>query len=231
MAVIARAQVTIAVSVDAEKVDTWYMLLPSTSSAPTKPSVEDPSSDGWSLTEPTYDGTTTSNLWTCQRTMLTDGTFYWGSVCLSSSYEASKRAMNAATAAASAVSELEIEVDSISATVATTSTILEYDYSATWADDEVTFEARLTQGGEDVTSEADDDRFVWYLATEDGTELWGRGVTITIPLSVAGYRTSVIGGYEDAGSFIEKPFVTAGGDSIVTSDGAALIAKIIWVDE
>ena len=102
MAVIARAQVTIAVSVDVASVDTWYRLQASTAAAPTKPTAASPS--GWSKTEPGYDGTSTNTLYTCQKTTLTDGTFYWGAVCTSSSYEAAKQAANAAEAAAATAS-------------------------------------------------------------------------------------------------------------------------------
>lgn len=94
MAIIARDQVTLAVAVDVLKVETWYKLQASTAAAPTKPSVANPS--GWSTTEPAYDGTSTNTLYTCQCTTLTDNTFFWGSVCISSSYEAAKQAWNKA---------------------------------------------------------------------------------------------------------------------------------------
>lgn len=97
MAVIARAQCTLAVAVDVASVDTWYKLQASTSAAPSKPTTASPSD--WSTTEPGYDGTTTNTLYACQKTTLTDGTYYWGAVCVSSSYEAAKQAANAAGAA------------------------------------------------------------------------------------------------------------------------------------
>ena len=103
MAVIARDEVTLAVAVDVSSVTTWYQLLLSTSQPPSKPDEEVP--NGWGEDEPAYDATTTSTLYTCQRTMLTDGTFMWGSVCVSSSYEAAKQAANAAYAASSAAGD------------------------------------------------------------------------------------------------------------------------------
>lgn len=109
MAVIALDDITIAVAVDVEKVETWYRLQASTASPPSKPTAASPS--GWSTTEPGYDGTTTSTLYTCQCTTLTDGTFFWGSVCVSSSYEAAKQAANAAASAAAAASDAQDTAD------------------------------------------------------------------------------------------------------------------------
>ena len=103
MAVIARCEVTLAVAVDVASVTTWYRIQPSVSQPPAKPDEEVP--NGWSPDEPAYDGATTDTLYTCQRTMLTDGTFMWGSVCVSSSYEAAKHAANEASAASSAVND------------------------------------------------------------------------------------------------------------------------------
>ena len=106
MAVVASDACTLSVSVDVERVETWYILQPSTSAAPSQPTTASPS--GWSTTEPGYTSGSTNTLYTCQKTVLTDGTFYWGAVCVSSSYEAAKQAYNAAQAAASAASDASI---------------------------------------------------------------------------------------------------------------------------
>ena len=104
MATIATDSKTLTVTVDVASVTTWYRLQASTSAAPARPTVATPT--GWTTTEPGYDGTTTSTLYTCQKTTLTDGTYSWSDVCISSSYEAAKQAANAALAASAAVSEL-----------------------------------------------------------------------------------------------------------------------------
>ncbi len=94
MAVKARDQVTVAVAVDVASVDVYYKLQPSTSVAPSKPTTANP--DGWTTIEPTYDEESTNTLYTCQKTTLTDGTFYWSAVSKSTAYEASKTAWNLA---------------------------------------------------------------------------------------------------------------------------------------
>lgn len=106
MAIKASDQVTIAVGVDVASVETYYKLQPSTSSAPAKPTTANPS--GWSTSEPSYDGTSTDTLYTCQKTTLTDNSFVWGAVSKSSSYEAAKSAWNLANTANTAINDLEI---------------------------------------------------------------------------------------------------------------------------
>ena len=95
--IIATDSCTIAVAVDVRQVDTFYRLQASTASPPAKPAEASP--DGWSTTEPTYDGTATNTLYTCTRTTLTDGTFDWSAVSRSTAYEAAKVAWNKAQGA------------------------------------------------------------------------------------------------------------------------------------
>lgn len=97
MAVKATDQITLAVGVDVSSVDNYYKLQASSANPPTKPTTANPT--GWSTTEPTYDGTTTNTLYICTKTTLTDNTFYWSAVSVSSSYEAAKQATNLANAA------------------------------------------------------------------------------------------------------------------------------------
>lgn len=97
MAVKATDQITLAVGVDVSSVDNYYKLQASSANPPTKPTTANPT--GWSTTEPTYDGTTTNTLYICTKTTLTDNTFYWSAVSVSSSYEAAKQAANLANAA------------------------------------------------------------------------------------------------------------------------------------
>lgn len=112
MAVKARDQVTIAIGVDVASVETYYKLQSSTATPPTKPTVSNP--EGWSASEPTYDGTSTNTLYTCQKTTLTDGTFYWSAVSKSTSYEAAKSAWNLANSASEATGALGQLVGSMS---------------------------------------------------------------------------------------------------------------------
>lgn len=93
--VIATDTKTLAVAVDVQKVDTWYYQTASTGSAPAKPTTASPS--GWQTTEFAFDAS--KAIWACQKTTLTDGTFYWGSVSKASAYEGAVVAKNAADGA------------------------------------------------------------------------------------------------------------------------------------
>lgn len=111
MAVKARDQVTVAVAVDVASVDNYYKLQSSTATPPTKPTTANPS--GWSTTEPTYDGTSTNTLYICQKTTLTDGTFYWSAVSKSTSYEAAKTAYNLANSTSEALDDKADKTDGV----------------------------------------------------------------------------------------------------------------------
>lgn len=235
MAVIARAEVTLALAVDVERVDTWHMLLPSASAPPRKPSVADPSADGWTLAEPGYDGTSTVTLYTCQRTTLTDGTFYWGAVSVSSSYEAAKQASNRVSEIARTLGDVTIMVSERATTEQVGQAIADagdliYDHTYTKGGATYTFVASLRMNGEDVTDRYDPDRFVWWLRGEGGDVLWARGPTMTVSEADVDYRTSVVGGFEDEGAFADARLVDAGGTWLVASDGAMLTARMIWED-
>ena len=111
MAVKARDQVTVAVSVDVASVDNYYKLQASTATPPTRPTTASPS--GWTTTEPTYDGTSTNTLYICQKTTLTDGTFYWSLVSKSTSYEAAKTAYNLANSANNTANTTQENLDNL----------------------------------------------------------------------------------------------------------------------
>lgn len=104
MAVKARDQVTVSVSVDVASVDIYYKLQASTATAPNKPTTASPSD--WTTTEPVYDGTSTNTLYTCQKTTLTDGTFYWSAVSKSTAYEAAKASWNLANSVSNGLTAL-----------------------------------------------------------------------------------------------------------------------------
>lgn len=98
MAIKARASVTLSWVKDVEACYRYYLLQSSTLSAPTKPTAKPPGGS-WSLAEPSYDGSSTKSLYTVDLTVFSDGSFSYGEVSLSSSYEAAKAAYNEAKSA------------------------------------------------------------------------------------------------------------------------------------
>lgn len=98
MAVKARDDVTLASVVDVSDVRRYYLLQASTLAAPSAPTVN-PAPSPWATSEPAYDGTTTSTLYTVTITVFTDGTFDYSTVSKVSSYEAGKAAYNKAVSA------------------------------------------------------------------------------------------------------------------------------------
>ena len=92
MAVLARATITLAQTIDIESVTWYYRLQASTASAPAKPTTEVPS--GWSTSEPSYTEGSTNSLYVVEKTTYSNGTFEYSDVSLSSSYEAAKTAYN-----------------------------------------------------------------------------------------------------------------------------------------
>lgn len=105
-----KASGTITISKERDVSATWrfYKIAPSTST-PSKPTdaqgkayVSDRTvPSGWSLSEPAYEGTFTSSLYTCDLTSFTDGEVSWSEVSKSSSYEAAKQAYNLANTTSS----------------------------------------------------------------------------------------------------------------------------------
>lgn len=68
----------------------YFLLTESSSVVPSKPTTVPPTG-GWTQTEPTYDGTSTTGvLYTCVLTKFTNDTFSYSEVSVSSSYEVSK---------------------------------------------------------------------------------------------------------------------------------------------
>jgi len=72
-----------------------------------------------------------------------------------------------------------------------------YDNTFTETDGTYTFVANVHKGTRDVTDQFLPDMFVWYLRTEDGDELYARGVSMTVDEEAAGYHGTVIGGLEE----------------------------------
>ena len=98
MAVKAKAEITLATIRDVQGVTRYYLLQSSTSSIPSKPTVNPPGGS-WVKTEPSYTSGSTNSLYFTDLTVFTDGSFSYSDVSLSSSYEAAKAAYNRAVAA------------------------------------------------------------------------------------------------------------------------------------
>ena len=106
MAVKANAAITVAIERDVQGTWRFYRIAPSASvpSAPTEAEGKTFVSSGavpsgWSLVEPSYDGTSANSLYTVDLTAFTDGSVVWTGVSKSSSYEASRQAYSEAQAA------------------------------------------------------------------------------------------------------------------------------------
>lgn len=103
MAIKARETITIIKERDVNA--TWrFYRIASSSSTPSQPTEAQGKAyvnnqtvpSGWDISEPSYDGTSTNSLYTCDLTSFTDGEVSWSTVSKSSSYEAAKQAYNEA---------------------------------------------------------------------------------------------------------------------------------------
>lgn len=112
MAVKAKAQITIFYVAEVEAVYRYYLLQSSTLVKPSVPTSYPPSSS-WVVTEPTYTEGSTNSLYYVDCTILTDGTWSYSPVSLSSSYEAAKAAYNKAVNATTRVTELDAEITNL----------------------------------------------------------------------------------------------------------------------
>lgn len=97
---IASAQITVYRTAEVEGVWRYYKLQASTLAKPSVPTSNPPT--GWTDTEPTYTSGSTNSLYFTDLTVLSDGSWSYSPVSLSSSYEAAKEAYNKAAAAGDA---------------------------------------------------------------------------------------------------------------------------------
>lgn len=102
--------------VDIVSIVKYYTMQDSGEVAATKPTVY-PAPSPWSTTEPAYNNAT-SNLYTVDCTVFSDGTWSYSDVSLSSSYEAVKDAIDQVTEVRESVSNLVLDANSIEASVA-----------------------------------------------------------------------------------------------------------------
>lgn len=159
MSILAMASVTLTLERDISSVWRFYNLSASTTapSAWTSSEIADFIANGsivtgWSLTEPTYDGTATNSLYAFFLTVFTDNTYNVTAISKSSSYEASKLAYNLAHAANGAASANEEKIASMISEI----------YVVTWGDNVDTVSA-------DVFVQAVNNSLGDYEFSYDGT--------------------------------------------------------------
>ena len=109
MTVRARAEITLSRITDIESVTRYYTIRSSTEDIPEKPSTNPPDEE-WTLTEPTYTGGSTDNLYFVDQTLFSNNTFSYSTVSISSSYEAAKAAWNKANDAQDGLSTLDARI-------------------------------------------------------------------------------------------------------------------------
>lgn len=109
MAVKASATITLSLMTDIESVWWYYRLQSSTLDPPAKPTANPPS--GWTDAEPAYTPGSTNTLYFVELTVFSDGTFDYGNVSVSSSYEAAKAAWNKAQAVDDRVTLAETAIE------------------------------------------------------------------------------------------------------------------------
>ena len=110
----AKDSVTVIDYTDVQNVKTWYIAVLRTSSAPTvaqNATEAQMIANGWGVTEPGVD--TTKKLYTVQQCIFGDGTYVWGDVSLSSSYEAAIESYNYADSVQTQVNVTNDNLDSL----------------------------------------------------------------------------------------------------------------------
>lgn len=128
MAIKARAAITLCRVKDVAAAYRYYLLRSSTLAAPAKPTANPPGGS-WTLAEPAYSGGTDS-LYTVDLTVYSDGSFAYGEVCLSSSYEAAKAAWNKAAAAEGGAGDAQTRLGVLESSVGELSHTMRADYVA-----------------------------------------------------------------------------------------------------
>lgn len=114
MAVKASASITLSFMVDIKATYRYYKLQASTASAPSAPTTYPPSSSsGWNDAEPRYTSGSTNTLYFVDCTVLTNNSFAYSKVSVSSSYEAAKEAYNKAVAAGNTANSANNKIDNL----------------------------------------------------------------------------------------------------------------------
>lgn len=114
MAVKASASITLSFMVDIKATYRYYKLQASTASAPSAPTAYPPSSSsGWDDAEPRYTSGSTNTLYFVDCTVLTNNSFTYSKVSVSSSYEAAKEAYNKAQNAQNTADSANSKIDNL----------------------------------------------------------------------------------------------------------------------
>ena len=114
MAVKASASITLSFMVDIKATYRYYKLQASTASAPSAPTAYPPSSSsGWDDAEPSYTSGSTNTLYFVDCTVLTNNSFTYSKVSVSSSYEAAKEAYNKAQNAQNTANSANSKVEEV----------------------------------------------------------------------------------------------------------------------
>lgn len=114
MAVKASASITLSFMVDIKATYRYYKLQASTATAPSAPTAYPPSSSsGWDDTEPRYTSGSTKTLYFVDCTVLTNNSFTYSKVSVSSSYEAAKEAYNKAQNAQNTANSANSKIDNL----------------------------------------------------------------------------------------------------------------------
>ena len=100
-----------------------------------------------------------------------------------------------------------------------TATVWVLDTFYTTTDTTYEFEAHLYHGTEEVTEDFEDTKFKWLARNEDGDTFLGRGYTIEIDRSVAGYVGTIVCQFND----IEESYVIGDNDEMVIGSGGELL--------
>jgi len=110
MSVKASATVTLSSIRDLQSCTRYYLLQPSSSAKPAKPTTKPPGGS-WVTMEPSYTSGSTNSLYFCDLNVFTDGDFAYSDVSLSSSYEAAKAAYIRAVSAEGTATTAQTKID------------------------------------------------------------------------------------------------------------------------
>lgn len=160
MAVKASASITLSFMVDIKATYRYYKLQASTASAPSAPTTYPPSSSsGWDDAEPRYASGSTNTLYFVDCTVLTNNSFTYSKVSVSSSYEAAKEAYNKAVAAGNTANSANNKIDNLQ--IGGRNLLRNTDNLTKWS----------KESGISVTSDSDG----WYKITDSShtNSRWG----------------------------------------------------------
>lgn len=99
----------------------------------------------------------------------------------------------------------------------------EFYVSQEWTDGVYTLTAHVFAGEDEITDQYDASYFTWWLKDESGESYYATGKSITVAESVAGYRATMVGAFEE---YVGFALVDSDGNSIVTSGGDSIQLQV-----